>query len=188
MALVLNGTDGSVSAPAVTGSTGGTGTGIYYPASNQVAISTNGTQTLLASSGYITMPNQVGFFISSYTPTSVGANYFKVSGPTTNWSVGGGLNLTGGPSGATRYTAPTTGYYYYQWALMGSGTTGRMIAFTEKNTAVVTENNSDSVNYANSNTQFVIYLVAGDYLDFRTSGTYYAGANAAHYMSIRLIG
>ena len=50
MALVLSGTDNSVSSPAVQGGTGGTSTGIYYPASNQLAIATNGTQALLVDS------------------------------------------------------------------------------------------------------------------------------------------
>jgi len=46
MTLILNGTDSSATTPAVTGGTGGTGTGVYYPASNQVALSTNGTQAI----------------------------------------------------------------------------------------------------------------------------------------------
>jgi hypothetical protein len=47
MSLILNGTDSSATTPAVTGGTGGTGTGVYYPANNQVALSTNGTQAVL---------------------------------------------------------------------------------------------------------------------------------------------
>jgi hypothetical protein len=43
MALILNGTDNSATTPAVTGGTGGTGTGVFYPATNQVALATNGT-------------------------------------------------------------------------------------------------------------------------------------------------
>jgi len=50
MTLVLNGTDNSTTAPAVQGGTGGTTTGLYYPANNQVSISTNGTQALLVDS------------------------------------------------------------------------------------------------------------------------------------------
>ena len=50
MALVLSGTDNSVSSPSVQGSTGGTTSGVYYPASNQVAISTNSTQAILVDS------------------------------------------------------------------------------------------------------------------------------------------
>lgn len=44
MALVLNGSDSSATTPAVTGSTGGTGTGIFYPAANTIAFSTGGTE------------------------------------------------------------------------------------------------------------------------------------------------
>jgi len=47
MTLILNGTDNSVSAPAVQGGTAGTTTGVYYPATNQVALATNGTQAVL---------------------------------------------------------------------------------------------------------------------------------------------
>jgi hypothetical protein len=47
MTLVLKGTDNSATAPALAGSTAGTSSGIYYPATNQVAIATNGTQAML---------------------------------------------------------------------------------------------------------------------------------------------
>jgi hypothetical protein len=46
MTLILNGTDNSATTPAVTGSD--TDTGVYYPAANQVAIATGGTQALIA--------------------------------------------------------------------------------------------------------------------------------------------
>jgi hypothetical protein len=47
MTLILNGTDNSVSAPAVQGGTAGTTTGEYFPATNQWAVATNGTQAML---------------------------------------------------------------------------------------------------------------------------------------------
>lgn len=50
MSLILNGTDNSATTPSVQGSTGGTGTGVYYPATNQVAIATNGTNALTINS------------------------------------------------------------------------------------------------------------------------------------------
>ena len=50
MTLILSGTDSSVSAPAVQGGTAGTTTGVYYPATNQLALATNGTQALLVDS------------------------------------------------------------------------------------------------------------------------------------------
>ena len=49
MTLILNGTDNSATTPAVQGGTAGTTTGVYYPATNQVAISTNGTQAMLVN-------------------------------------------------------------------------------------------------------------------------------------------
>jgi hypothetical protein len=47
MTLILNGTDNSATTPAVTGTD--TDTGVYYPAANQVAIATSGTQAMLAN-------------------------------------------------------------------------------------------------------------------------------------------
>lgn len=49
MTLIFNGTDNSVSNPAIQGGTGGTTTGVYYPASNQVAIATNNVAALTLS-------------------------------------------------------------------------------------------------------------------------------------------
>jgi hypothetical protein len=72
MALVLNGSDSSATTPAVTGSTGGTGTGVYYPANNQVAISTNGTQALLANASQgVQITNTLG--VGAATPSTSGA-------------------------------------------------------------------------------------------------------------------
>ena len=66
MTLILNGTDNSATTPAVTGTD--TDTGIYYPAANQVAIATAGTQAMLVdASQNITfaqaanLPNTFGF-------------------------------------------------------------------------------------------------------------------------------
>jgi hypothetical protein len=50
MTLILQGTDNSVSSPAVQGGTAGTTTGVYYPASNQLALATNGTRAVLIDS------------------------------------------------------------------------------------------------------------------------------------------
>jgi len=47
MTLILSGTDNSATAPAVQGGTAGTSTGPYFPATNQWAVSTNGTQAML---------------------------------------------------------------------------------------------------------------------------------------------
>ena len=47
MTLILNGTDNSATTPAVTGTD--TDTGVYYPAANQVALATNGTQAVIVN-------------------------------------------------------------------------------------------------------------------------------------------
>jgi len=72
MTLILRGTDNSASAPAVQGGTGGTTTGVYYPATNQVGIATNGTQALLANASQgIQIPNTLG--VGATTPSASGA-------------------------------------------------------------------------------------------------------------------
>jgi hypothetical protein len=72
MTLILQGTDNSVSSPAVQGGTAGTTTGVYYPAANQVAIATNGTQAMLANSVQgVQFANAIG--VGATTPTTSGA-------------------------------------------------------------------------------------------------------------------
>lgn len=48
MSVTIRGTDSSVSTPAFTGTDGDTG--LYFPAANQLALATNGTQTLTVDS------------------------------------------------------------------------------------------------------------------------------------------
>lgn len=48
MSVTIRGTDNSASTPAVTGTDGDTG--VFFPAANQVAIATNGTQAVLVDS------------------------------------------------------------------------------------------------------------------------------------------
>jgi hypothetical protein len=62
MTLILQGTDNSVSSPAVQGGTAGATTGVYYPASNQVALATNGTLALSVNAS-----QQVGIGLSTMT-------------------------------------------------------------------------------------------------------------------------
>lgn len=70
MTLILSGTDNSVTAPALTGGTGGTSTGPYFPATNQWAVAINGTQAMrvdasqnvtLSGTLYANLPNTFGF-------------------------------------------------------------------------------------------------------------------------------
>jgi len=74
MTVIINGTDSSATTPALTGGTAGTSTGPYFPATNQWAVSTNGTQAMLVdasqnvtfagtltSTGYASLPNTFGF-------------------------------------------------------------------------------------------------------------------------------
>lgn len=112
MTLILNGTDNSATTPAVTGTD--IDTGIYYPAANQVAIATAGTQAMLVdssqnvtfagtltSTGYANIPNNFGFknriingdirfWQRGTSGTSVAVGTY---GPD-RWRVGGGNALT----------------------------------------------------------------------------------------------
>jgi hypothetical protein len=70
MTLILNGTDNSATTPAVTGTD--TDTGVYYPAANQVALATGGTQAMLANSSQgVQFANAIG--VGATTPTTSGA-------------------------------------------------------------------------------------------------------------------
>jgi len=70
MTLILNGTDNSATTPAVTGTD--TDTGVYYPAANQVAIATSGTQAMLANASQgVQFANAIG--VGATTPSTSGA-------------------------------------------------------------------------------------------------------------------
>jgi hypothetical protein len=70
MTLILNGTDNSATTPAVTGTD--TDTGVYYPAANQVALATAGTQAMLANASQgVQFANAIG--VGATTPTTSGA-------------------------------------------------------------------------------------------------------------------
>jgi hypothetical protein len=105
MTLILQGTDNSVSSPAVQGGTAGATTGIYYPATNQVALASNGTLALLVdgsqnislgsgvtinayqgtspSNGlYMGTVGSAGFFLANQTSTNTNLYLSKASGYT----------------------------------------------------------------------------------------------------------
>lgn len=99
MSLILNGTDGSVSTPAVQGGTGGATTGVYYPASNQVALATNGAQRLLVDSNGL-----VGVGTSSPNGSlTIGTQINALTGTTNTY----GLHLYPSPSGTCYVDALT---------------------------------------------------------------------------------
>jgi len=77
MTLILNGTDNSATTPAITGGTAGTSTGPYFPATNQWAVATNGSQRLIVDTS-----GNVGIGTSS--PQSKLHVYTGASGVTPN--------------------------------------------------------------------------------------------------------
>lgn len=129
MPLFLNGTDNSAALPSVQGGTGGTTTGIYYPAINQVAISTNGTQAFLvdanqnsifASTGAVTLskgttgqqPASPSVGMLRYNTTT---NQFEgYSGASPAWASVGGAAISNDTA--------NTGFVYPLFAASTSGT------------------------------------------------------------------
>jgi hypothetical protein len=78
MTLILNGTDNSVSAPAVQGGTAGTTTGEYFPATNQWAVATNGTQAMLVdASQNVTMAGSLTTASATGSLNSINTFGFK---------------------------------------------------------------------------------------------------------------
>jgi hypothetical protein len=77
MTLILSGTDNSATVPAMTGGTAGTSTGPYFPATNQWAVATNGSQRLIVDTS-----GNVG--IGTSTPQSKLHVYTGASGVTPN--------------------------------------------------------------------------------------------------------
>jgi hypothetical protein len=115
MATVIRGTDNSVSTPAVSGADGDTG--LYFPAANQAAIATGGTQALLANSSQgVQFANTIG--VGGATPSTSGAG---ITFPATQSSSSnantlddyeeGTWTLTVTPGSGSFTVANNTGYY-----------------------------------------------------------------------------
>lgn len=110
MTLILNGTDNSATTPAVTGTD--PDTGVYYPAANQVALATNGTQAMLANASQgVQFANAIG--VGATTPTTSGAG---VTFPATQSASSNANTLddyeegSWTPTIATSGTQPTVSY------------------------------------------------------------------------------
>jgi hypothetical protein len=121
MTLILQGTDNSVSSPAVQGGTAGTTTGVYYPASNQLAIATNGTLALIVNTS-----QNVG--VGTSTPTS----RLEVTASGANGIVLGvdGADSTSSTRIFGKSSSSTGGIFYYEntgnpiWCVTTGSTVG----------------------------------------------------------------
>lgn len=133
MTLILQGTDNSVSSPAVQGGTAGTTSGLYYPASNYVGIATAGVQGMV-----INDTQDVGF--GTATPYSANGTNVEIANSTVArlllrqtgtrlWSIGAGsntINIYDETADAERFKIDSSGRvnmpyqtYFYQ---VGDGT------------------------------------------------------------------
>jgi hypothetical protein len=140
MTLILRGTDNSASAPAVQGGTGGTTTGIYYPATNQVALATNGTVGLLQDAN-----QNVGINNTPPTNYQSGRNglYIGGTGSIDSYSPGSTsqvrvcANTYVNSSNAEIYRITAAASVYGQnagvhaWYNAPSGTAGTAVTFTQ---------------------------------------------------------
>jgi hypothetical protein len=114
MTLILQGTDNSVSSPAVQGGTAGATTGVYYPASNQLGLATNGTLAL-----FVDGSQQVGIGATPVTwgqskviqIGAAGAFSSQTSSKTAEMTANGYLN-----SGWKYLTSGDKATLYYQYA------------------------------------------------------------------------
>lgn len=158
MTLILQGTDNSVSSPAVQGGTAGTTTGVYYPASNQLALATNGAQALLIDSsgnlmiGGATTPKQSSKFTnygrywtgsgnSSGDAEVVWSNYASA---TAAWSLSVRQDVGGANNDLKILTLSSSGVYQ-GIALQLSQTTGNL-TFGQSNAGIVFNNSSALTN------------------------------------------
>ena len=124
MTLILNGTDNSATVPAVQGGTAGTSTGEYFPATNQWAVATAGTQAVFVNAsqqvgigtttlnarfnvnGSVMLTNGAGAG-SSFYPYYNSSTSYNAIGSDTN----GGLTfITGVGAPAIRATISNVGY------------------------------------------------------------------------------
>lgn len=110
---------GNAAAPSLAGSNA-TGSGIRFPNTNEIAITTNGTNSMtFDSSGRFTLGTQPAFYASgtggwyytgSFPSSTVGGNWRElINGWTWNVTQQGGSNM----SSSGRFTAPVAGYYYF---------------------------------------------------------------------------
>jgi len=113
MTLILNGTDNSATVPAVQGGTAGTTTGVYYPTTSAVGISTAGTNAV-----YINASQNVGIGTSS---------------PNQKLQV----NNTAAASSFALFTNSTTGSTGGDGTYFGVDSSGVAYAWNQENTAML---------------------------------------------------
>jgi len=173
MPLFLNGTDNSATTPAIQGGTAGTTTGVYYPNTNQLAISTNGTQAFLIDA------NQNGTFTSTgaltlskgttgQQPASPATGMLRYNTTTSQFEgYGGASPAWTSVGGATLSNDTTTASYEYP--LFAASTTGSATTVYTSNTnllykpstgelqaSVVTANNGLYLNRATISSSYTI--------------------------------
>lgn len=175
---------GSLSAPSVRGT--GSNTGIYFPATNEIAISSNGVQGIyIDSGGRVRRPNHPAFAVVGtagwlYAGSfGSGGGFFDAKlGSQMGWTI---AHQTGGSNFNTsngRYTAPVTGWYVFHtlyYLLNDNNSTSSYIhCFFEKNqnqgqgvggrSPYTINMHGNRINYdPGANYSIVMQMNAGDY-------------------------
>jgi len=101
---------GTASAPSISPS-GDTNTGLFFPAADTLALSSNGTERMrINSSGHVTMPNKPMFMGLPTTDYSGGGMPTGVIAFTALYNNGSHYNAAN-----SRFTCPVTGWYRVTW-------------------------------------------------------------------------
>jgi len=101
---------GTASAPSISPS-GDTNTGIFFPAADTLALSSNGTERMrINSSGQVTIPNKPMFMGNPTTDYSSGGMPTGVIAFTASYNNGSHYNAAN-----SRFTCPVAGWYRVTW-------------------------------------------------------------------------
>ena len=142
MTVIINGTDNAVGNPAFQGGTGGTTTGVYYPAANTIALVTNGANALtISSTQAATFANAVtatgGFIVGATAAPAFSAYGSATQSILNNTATKLTLDVetfdTNSNFASNRFTPTISGYYQINGCSGSFGATGLVFVSIFKN-------------------------------------------------------
>jgi hypothetical protein len=190
MTLILNGTDNSATVPAVQGGTAGTTTGAYFPATNQWAVATAGTQAVLVdASQNVTMAGTAT--ATKLIPTGTSATGNGMYLPATN-SVGistaGVERVRFDASGNQKLITAGTNIQNSSGnpILLQSGSVLKVQQFTDGGSSTTSGSavnlNSTAFQYTPVSTNSTLYLTITAYAYNYPAGGYAASVYTVYYI------